>query len=51
MELVKDKIEVLKQQFKSEVSVEIHDVINADGLVCGTKVIIQLPLQYQENAG
>ncbi|MEP6951228.1 MAG: histidine kinase [Ginsengibacter sp.] len=47
MQLVKDKIDVLKQQFKGDVSVEIHDVTNIAGEVCGTKVLIQLPLQYQ----
>jgi two-component system, LytTR family, sensor kinase len=50
MQLVKDKIDVLKQQFKGDVSVEIYDVTNIAGEVCGTKVLIQLPLQYQENA-
>ncbi len=49
MQLIKDKIDVLKQQFKSDVLVEIYDVANIDGDVQGTKVLIQLPLQYQDN--
>ncbi len=49
MQLIKDKIDVLKQQFKSDVLIEIYDVANIDGDVQGTKVLIQLPLQYQDN--
>ena len=48
MQLVKDKIDVLKQQFKSEIFIELLDVTNSKGEICGTKVLIQLPLQYQE---
>jgi ribosomal protein S13 len=48
MQLVKDKIDVLKQQFKSEIFIELLDVTNSNGEICGTKVLIQLPLQYQE---
>ena len=47
MQLVKDKIDVLKQQFKSEIFIELSDVINNNGEICGTKVLLQLPLQYQ----
>ena len=46
MQLIKDKIDVLKQQFKSEVSVQLFDITNIAGEVCGTKVIVVLPLQY-----
>ncbi|MEO8416095.1 MAG: two-component regulator propeller domain-containing protein [Ginsengibacter sp.] len=46
MQLVKDKIDILKQQFTSDVSIEISDTINSDGEVSGTRVLIQLPLQY-----
>ncbi len=45
MQLIKDKIEVLKQQFKSGVSIRIED-IEKSGDVCGTKVVMKLPLQY-----
>lgn len=45
IQLIKDKIDVLKQQFNNEVSVVILDVTNSAGEVCGTKVVIQLPLQ------
>jgi ligand-binding sensor domain-containing protein/putative methionine-R-sulfoxide reductase with GAF domain len=44
MELVRDKIDVLKQQFESEVSIEVYDINDMNGDVCGTKVIIQLPV-------
>ena len=46
MQLIKDKIDILKQQFKSDILVELSDVLNSAGDVCGTKVTIQLPLQY-----
>ncbi len=46
MKLVSDKIEILKQQFESEVSIDISDVTSHDGEICGTRVSIQLPLQY-----
>ncbi len=49
MQLIKDKIEVLRQQFKSEVLIEISDVQCNTGEICGTRVLIQLPLQYQED--
>ncbi|MEO8111896.1 MAG: histidine kinase, partial [Ginsengibacter sp.] len=48
MQLIRDKIDILKQQFRSEVLIEIDDVLNIDGGVEGTKVLIQLPLQYQD---
>ena len=48
MQLVKDKIDVLKQQFKSEIFIELFDLTDSNGEICGTKVLIQLPLQYQE---
>jgi ligand-binding sensor domain-containing protein len=50
MQLVRDKIDVLKQQFTGDVSIEIFDVTNSSGGVCGTKVLIQLPLQFRQNA-
>ncbi len=48
MQLIKDKIEILRQQFKSEVLIEISDVLSNTGEICGTRVLIQLPLQYQD---
>ena len=48
MQLVKDKIDILKQQFRSEIFIELFDITNNKDEVCGTKVVIQLPLQYQE---
>ena len=45
MQLVKDKIDVLKHQFKSEISIEIYDITDMEGEVCGTKVVLQLPVQ------
>jgi ligand-binding sensor domain-containing protein len=45
MQLVKDKIDVLKQQFKSEISIEVYDVTDMHGEVCGTKVVLQLPVK------
>jgi hypothetical protein len=44
MQLIKDKIDILKQQFKSDVSIEIDDVKNKNGETSGTSVIIKLPL-------
>lgn len=44
MQLIKDKIDVLKQQFKSEIFIDVYDVTNLAGEVCGTKVIMQLPV-------
>jgi ligand-binding sensor domain-containing protein/putative methionine-R-sulfoxide reductase with GAF domain len=46
MQLIKDKIDILKQQFKSDVSIEIADVTNINDETDGTSVIIKLPLQY-----
>lgn len=48
MQLIKDKLDILRQQFKSEVLIEISDVTGIGGEVLGTKVLIQLPLQYQD---
>ena len=45
IQLVKDKIDVLKQQFRSEVSIEVYDINDMDGKVVGTRVIIQLPIK------
>ena len=45
MQLVKDKIDVLKHQFKSEISIEIYDITDMEGEVCGTKVVLQLPVK------
>jgi two-component system, LytTR family, sensor kinase len=44
MQLVKDKIDVLKQQFKSEISIEIYDITDMNAEVVGTKVVLQLPV-------
>ena len=45
MQLVKDKIDVLKHQFKSEISIEVYDITDMEGEVCGTKVVLQLPVK------
>ena len=47
MQLIKDKLDILRQQFQSEVLIDISDVTGVGGEVLGTKVLIQLPLQYQ----
>lgn len=47
MQLVKEKIEVLKQQFKGEISIQLNDIINNEKQVCGTRILIQVPLEYQ----
>jgi len=44
MQLIKDKSEILKQQFNKEVSIEINDLMNDAGEVSGTRVLIKLPL-------
>ncbi|MEO6812818.1 MAG: hypothetical protein ABI172_02740, partial [Ginsengibacter sp.] len=46
MQLVKDKIEVLRQQFGKDVLIEIADVRNHTNEVSGTTVLISLPLTY-----
>ncbi|MEO7049875.1 MAG: histidine kinase [Ferruginibacter sp.] len=46
IKLIKDKINILKEQFESEIFIELIDVTNKDGSVSGTSVVIQLPLQY-----
>ena len=46
MKLIKDKINILKEQFESEIFIELSDVNNDNGDICGTCVVIQLPLQY-----
>lgn len=43
MQLIKDRIDVLKQQFTSEIFIDVYDVNDLAGEVCGTKVIMQLP--------
>ena len=44
MQLIKDKSEILKQQFNKEVLIEINDVMNDASEVSGTRVLIKLPL-------
>ena len=46
MQLIKDKLDILRQQFQSEVLIDISDVTGSGGEILGTKVLIQLPLQY-----
>ncbi|MEO6845547.1 MAG: histidine kinase, partial [Ginsengibacter sp.] len=45
MQLVKDKIDVLKHQFESKISIEVYDITDMDGEVCGTRVVLQLPVK------
>jgi len=44
LQLIKDKSEILKQQFGKEVVIEINDIMNDANEVSGTQVLIQLPL-------
>ncbi len=44
MQLIKDKSEILKQQFNKEVLIEINDVLDDANEVHGTRVLIKLPL-------
>jgi LytS/YehU family sensor histidine kinase len=47
MQLIKDKSELLKQQFGNEVFIEINDVLNDANEVSGTSVLIKISLTDQ----
>ena len=45
MQLVKDKIDVLNQQSKTDISIEVYDITDMGGEVVGTRVVLQLPVK------
>jgi ligand-binding sensor domain-containing protein len=44
MEITSKRLMVINEMFKTETKISINDVVNTEGVVCGTKVILEIPV-------
>jgi ligand-binding sensor domain-containing protein len=44
MEITSKRLMVINEMFKTETKISIKDVVNTEGVVCGTKVVLEIPV-------
>jgi ligand-binding sensor domain-containing protein len=44
MEITSKRLMVINEMFKTETKIMINDVVNTEGVVCGTKVVLEIPV-------
>jgi ligand-binding sensor domain-containing protein len=44
MEITSKRLMVINEMFKTETKISVQNVVNTEGVVCGTKVILEIPV-------